>query len=218
MSLANYAALQAAITSRATRTYSGDQVTDSIDLAEARIIADLGSGVESTHTSLTMTIGQITTTHNPTTSIIRALRYAQADGGDIIESCSPERWADVKTSQRGQPTHFLPRSATIEWNCPPDKAYAVEAEIFGALDISTTSTNWVLSYVPQLYLAGAMLELMAGPERNLEEWKLWEGVYERSLMNARRLINRVTARNEVRLNFDDVPSGGGDSYDIKSDD
>lgn len=218
MSLANYAALQAAIVSRATRVYSGDQVVDSIDLAEARIIAELGSGVESTHTTLTMTAGQITTTHNPTTSIIRAMRYAQADGGDIIEASSPERWAEVKTSVRGQPTHFLPRSSTIEWNCPPDRGYGVEVEVFGALDISSTSTNWVLSYVPQLYLAGAMLELMSGPERNLEEWKMWEGIYDRALMNARRLINRVTARSEVRLSFDDVPSGGGDAYDINSDD
>jgi hypothetical protein len=215
MSLDTYANLQAAIVARATRTYDTGLVTDSIALAEARINADLGLEATASVTNLVMTPGSNTTTHDPTALVIRAMRYGQADGGAIIEACAPERWADVKTSERGQPAYYLPRSSTIEWNCPAQSAFAVEVETFGRLNISSTSTNWLLTNIPQIYLAGTMVELMVGPERNDAEFQKWETMYARALRDARTLLTRIMGRSEVRLKFD-TPDCGTD-YDVESD-
>lgn len=215
MALDTYANLQTAIVALASRGYDTGIVVDAIKLGESRINADLGLDVTSVVTNKTMTPGSTTVVIDPTALIVRAMRYSQADGGDIIEASSPERWAEVKTDERGQPAYFLIRESTIEFNCPASQAYAVEIETFGRLAIASTSTNWLLTNLPQMYVYATMNELVALPERFGEEWTSREAQYKRVLGDARRLLNRIMARAEVRMSYDTPDSG--EAYDITID-
>jgi hypothetical protein len=72
----------------------------------------------------------------------------------------------------------------------------------------------LLTNLPQLYVSATFAELTNGPERNTEEWNKWEAGYKRALKDARSLLNRMMARDEVRTTFDtpDLDS----SFDITS--
>lgn len=217
MALDTYANLQTFIASWASRTYATGQVVDAITLGEARINADLALDATATKISATMTQGSRTYTNDPLANVVRAIRYGTSYGSDPIHSITPEQFSSVQLLGNGRPTHYTVRTATIEWNCPADFAYPIEIEAFGRLGLAASTTNWLLTNLPQVYVNAIFAELTNGPERNTEEWQKWEMGYKRALKDARALLNRMMARSEARTVFD-TPDLGSGMYNISSDD
>lgn len=213
MALANYSDLQAAPANWLARTdlnASGAnyaRVAEAITLAEARLNADLRLDTMALVQSTTMTAGNTATVFDVTTRVIRSIKITAFSPPHALSYASPEFFPNVQRAGSGEPVYYTLRTG-LEWDIAPDSAYAIAIEYYPRLDLATSTTNWLMTNLPNVYLylvcailAGGLLADEAAAQR-------FGGLYADELPRAKRLLALVGGRGEAKAFFD-VPVSEG---------
>ncbi|MCC7122266.1 MAG: hypothetical protein IT493_11980 [Gammaproteobacteria bacterium] len=224
MAIANYADLQAAIPnwlSRADLAAGGvnvARVPEIIALAEARINTDLRlSTMGVVDTATTMTANNVATAWDVATRVIRSIKLTGFTPPRAMSFVSPESLVEVQLSSAGIPAWYTIRAAGIEWNQPPASAYALAIEYFPRLNIASSSTNWLLTALPNLYLyACLVVATMRGKDN--EAAAGWKAAYDEDLARGRRLVLAMSGELGDTGALFDTPVFDEGSYNVLTDD
>lgn len=181
MAISTYAELQTAVAAWAHRSTSN--ITDFIDLAEARINAALESRMAEVESSLTgvvdsryialptgyyNNIGLWLTTYGNRIEIV----YVQPDS------------LPIATDSSGQPYYYTIDGSNIAFEMPCSSAYTYVFRYKKGYDIASTSTNDILTRYPNVYLYGSLREasMFANDDNNAMKW---EAAYQFALDECR---------------------------------
>lgn len=186
MSLSTYAELQAAVASWLHRTDLSASVPDFITLAESRIARDLRLTRQITSVDLALTAAAPTVALPSDWLSFRSLRLLVPDT-DLGYLSGPQFVARYPATDTGAPQHYTIEGATLRLGPTPDAAGTVAASYFARVAaLSVTSTNWLLTAHPGLYLFGALAE--AAPFLGQADGRaaMWDAKYRAAVQEAQR--------------------------------
>lgn len=191
MSIANYTDLLASIASWLHRTNLTAQAPDFVALAEARLARQLRLQRMLVATSGLNTVGGTGTVALPT-RWVEWQRVRVATPNTPLEPLTPGQFQGAYTATETG----VPRNYTIEGNLMrlgpiPDAIYSIDGIYFQMPEaLSVTTSNWLLTAHPGLYLWAALAEAapFIGADARLQ---LWEGKFNADLEQARRLDDRA---------------------------
>jgi len=160
MALANYTDLLASVASWLNRTDLTAVIPDFITLAEERIARDLRARRQVVTTAL-MTVGGVQ-------SVTLPADFLEAEN-IAITSTSPQAAMSIITPeimdrkypagyQTGQPVVYCYLGNTIQFGPTPDAAYTISLDYYQRLNIATSTTNWLLTNHPSIYLNACLVE------------------------------------------------------------
>lgn len=187
MALSNYTEMQASVLDWMERAGQTGQVIDWITLAEARLNRELGP-VE-TDASLTGTVGSRDIDLSALSMVQPvALFIADPGPGDerILSPANPGSMVRYDSSDR--PTQWcLTSSTTITLNHPCALAYAFRLRYRQRFALSVSSTNWLLTNHPDVYLAAAIVWGNAYNE-SLSAASAWKGILDEAIPSIRNTL------------------------------
>ena len=135
---------------------------------------------------------------------------------DKVRYVAPERMVDRYKSTAGQPRSYTVRRNEIEFERVADQSYTLRMHYIGRWDIATDTTNWLLTYHPDVYLFGALAHCMID---RAEEKK--EEFYRAKFTDALAAVNMVDERtsDDAELSVAEVGmiASTGTRYEIASD-
>jgi hypothetical protein len=190
MSIGTYAELQTAIANwLGGRTDLTSRITEWIALFEARFNRVMRT--REMEARYTATLAQYMAT--PTS--FAGFRRLQIDTSpvQVLELKSPEWIADNYPSPAtGRPKVYAVIGSEIQFAPAPDSSTYTLAGVYytrlAALSASNT-TNWLLTYHPDLYLYGSLVESQA--YTNIDErFPLWQGKYDSALAELKAMDKR----------------------------
>lgn len=160
MALANYTDLQASVASWLNRTDLTAVIPDFITLAEERIARDLRARRQVINTSL-MTVAGVQ-------SVTVPIDFLEAENIGI-SSTTPQAALSVVTPeimdrkypagyQTGQPVVYCYLGNTVQFGPTPDAAYAISLDYYQRLALASTTTNWLMTNHPSIYLNACLVE------------------------------------------------------------
>jgi len=160
MALANYTDLLASVASWLNRTDLTAVIPDFVTLAEERIALDLRARRQVVTTAL-MTVGGVQ-------SVTLPADFLEAEN-IAITSTSPQAAMSIITPeimdrkypagyQTGQPVVYCYLGNTIQFGPTPDAAYTISLDYYQRLNIATSTTNWLLTNHPSIYLNACLVE------------------------------------------------------------
>ena len=199
MTISTYAELKTALANYTHRSDLTGRDDEAIDSFEARINRRLRlRGMENSSTG-TMVAGTATISlptgfneirsfiFNPTTSVVRKLEYITPEQADAKEF-----------SSNGPPKWYTFVGGAIRLYPTPDQAYAYTIKFYKTITPldGTNTTNFILTYNPDIYLFGCLVELMryTGDDPRLAMWEqsLEAGIRELERMDRReRFVSPV---------------------------
>lgn len=182
MAITNYSELQTAIATWAERTGDSDFVTRTVDciaLAEARLNRELGA-LEA-DTTLTGTLNSRRLTTGLTITEPLGLWLAQSGYDEEPIQLQPDGSFPYETTS-GKPTvaAFDEGGTYIDFSCPLDTAYPFRLHYRGRIALASVSTNWLLTYHPDVYLAASMM-WGAGYREDWENGAAWKSVLDSAI-------------------------------------
>jgi len=160
MAIGNYTDLLASVASWLNRTDLTAVIPDFITLAEERIARDLRARRQVVTTAL-MTVGGVQ-------SVTLPADFLEAEN-IAITSTSPQAAMSIITPeimdrkypagyQTGQPVVYCYLGNTIQFGPTPDAAYTISLDYYQRLNIATSTTNWLLTNHPSIYLNACLVE------------------------------------------------------------
>lgn len=187
MALANYTDLQATAVDWMTRAGQIGKAPDWIALAEARLNRELSpvetdAALVGVPTSRAIDISAL--------SIVKpvSLWISPTGGGDEVPMQPQAAGTMTYVDTTGQPRQWaMDGQDNIKFDRPCDQAYAFRFRYVERFSLATTSTNWLLTDHPDLYLAAT---LMWGAGYN-EDWNngaTWKSVLDEGMVSVRSLI------------------------------
>ena len=181
MALTNYSELKTAIANWLDRTDLDDRIPEFIQLAEARHRRDFK--IRRMETRVTANTIADTEYYSLPNNFV-AMRNIQlnTDPKTALEYMTPEQMDRVRGgSTTGKPKAYSIMGNSFQLRPIPDGVYEIEMlyyKYFTALSDSNT-TNDMLTYHPDLYLYGALVE--AEPYlQNDKRIQVWAGYYDRA--------------------------------------
>jgi hypothetical protein len=181
MALSTYSDLQTSITNWLKRADLASVIPDFIALAEADIYRRLRvTNMENTGT----TTLSAETLALPTG--FRELRNIQlnTDPVTFLKYMSPADMDMKFGGVSGKPGYYCIIGNEFQFAPVPDGSYTVQYTYWAAFDpLATTSTNWLLTNHPDLFLYGA-LKHAAPYIQNDPRIVIWESLYEKALARA----------------------------------
>jgi hypothetical protein len=186
MALTTYAGLQASIADYLNRGDLTAQIPDFITLAEA----DLNGSVRHWRA-----VKRATATLN---AQFLTLPVDWVEGRNIqlsTDPLTPLQFASIQQLDElrarhpgpGHPMWYAIHGTYLEFAPAPDGEYTVEMTYYKRLESMSddTDTNWLLTYYPQAYLYGALLQaaLFLRDDERLGQWK---GLYEDAVTTINR--------------------------------
>lgn len=166
MALANYSDLKAAVANWLDRTDLTARVPEFITLAEAKLNRDLRARqMEQRSTANTVASEPFLTLPTDFQSV-RRLRVLSAADDPIkpeLKYLTPDQLNEYRVTRSpasASPTHFTIKGDQFELWPTPDAVYTLDMvyrKNIPALSDSSP-TNWLLTYAPDVYLYGALLE------------------------------------------------------------
>lgn len=184
------------------RTDLAALLPDCVMLAEKRLNADLESRHQEAVVQLSTEAGMATVATPVDTAEIRSFSRA---GYGSLDYMPPDQF---NTKYEGQPAG-APRDYTVIGSSfylgpTPDSIYTLSLAFRAYVPALSDSagTNWLIETFPHLYLAAAMLEVLAYT-KNLAELDVWERKYELALDS----VNRPdwTTASSMRVRADTRP-------------
>ena len=163
MALSTYTDLQTSIANWLVRSDLTAVIPDFITLAEERIARDLRLRKQVTNTTLSTVAGTQTVT-------------LPADFLEIenigISSTTPQAALSVVTPEimdrrypagyaTGQPVVYSLLGDTIQFGPTPDAVYTISLDYYQRLNIAVSTTNWLLTNHPGVYLNACLVEANA---------------------------------------------------------
>lgn len=185
MALANYADLQAATLDWMTRAGQSGQVADWITLAEARLNRELGA-VETDATILGVVDSR--RIDIATLAMVQPIALFRAEVGCDEVFVTPK--ADGTFPYRadsGRPTIWAVDGDAIDFDCPLDAAYPFRLRYRQKFSLAASSTNWLLTNHPDVYLA-ATLMWGAGYNEDWSNGSVWKGILDADIPRIRSTI------------------------------
>lgn len=203
MALANYTDLQAAVLDWMERSGQTGQVADWIALAEARLNRELGP-VES-NASLTGTVDSRALSILAL-SVVEPVALFIADPGSEDESLLPPMAGANMAyyDSSGRPSEWAIDSATeIKLNRPCDLAYAFRFRYRERFALSVSSTNWLLTNHPDVYLAASIVWGNAY-NQDIGGASAWKAILDEAIPSIR---NTIAKSRKGTLKVDPALSG-----------
>lgn len=197
MSIATFAELKTACATWLTRSNNASftsAVPDFIAFAEADLNSKLRVRAMEQHSNSAMTTAQgVTTAALPTGYLqFRSVWLNGTDPRQPLRYITPDQMHTIYVqTTTGKPTVFSIQGDNAEFGPTPDAAYAVAAIFYKRLDAlsDTTTTNWLLTNHPDVYLYGALKHAMPFL-RHDARMAVWESMYERGLERIQRADDR----------------------------
>jgi hypothetical protein len=157
MSFTNYTTLQAAIKSALHRSDLDTAIPDFVALAEDRLNRRLRLRAMETRVQ-----ADVSSEYMALPDDFLAMRNFQINTSPRtrLEYATPE-YLDAKygdSTATGQPKFYTLVGGEIQLAPIPGGTYTVEMDYYAKLDISSDSTNWVLTNAPRAYVYGALAE------------------------------------------------------------
>lgn len=167
MAISNYSELQTAITNWNIRSDTAftNRVTEFITLAEARINRALDGRQSEADTTLTGTLGSRNL--SLPSGFIEAVALFLTTFGDQQMLKPMVSGAYEQSTTNGTPDAWAIDGTVIELDCPCDRAHTFLFRYKSTLSIASTSTNWLLTAYPDVYLFAALVEAF-GFARNMD--------------------------------------------------
>lgn len=133
-------------------------------------------------------------------------------GRDPLRFVDPSQLVTSTTS--GEPLYWTVDGTNIAFERPCDQAYSFTLRMLGALGIEASTTNYVLTNYPDLYLFGTLTE--AGPYlKDNDQLTIWDTRFTAALGEAMAKENRNRSLAQLRT---DIPrSRDQRSYNIYRD-
>lgn len=201
MTLANYADLQAAAVNWMERAGQAGAVADWIALAEAKLNRRLGA-VE-TDATLSGTIGS-RSIDIAGLSMVQPIALFLAPIGQNEELLTPK--ADGTFTYRsgtGRPRFWAIDGQRIDFDCPLSVAWPLRFRYRERFSLAQSSTNWLLTNHPDVYLA-ATLMWGAGYNEDWSNGSVWKGVLDEAIPEIKNQIaqnKRGTATADPALMY-----------------
>jgi hypothetical protein len=178
MALSTYSDLQTSITNWLHRADLSSQIPDFIALAEADIYRRLRvTNMENTGTDTL----SAETLALPTG--FRELRNIQLNTDPVIllKYMAPADMDMRYGGTSGKPMFYCIIGNEFQFAPVPDGSYTVQYTYWAAFDpLSTTSTNWLLTNHPDVFLYGSLIQ-SAPYIQNDQRLIVWEKMYEQAL-------------------------------------
>lgn len=133
-------------------------------------------------------------------------------GRDPLRFVDPSQLVTSTTS--GEPLYWTVDGTNIAFERPCDQAYSFTLRMLGALGIEASTTNYILTNYPDLYLFGTLCE--AGPYlKDNDQLTIWDTRFTTALGEAMSKENRNRSLAQLRT---DIPrSRDQRSYNIYRD-
>ena len=183
MALATYTDLLVSVASWMHRSDLTTIIPDLVVVAESRIARDLRIRRQITAGTLTTTADTQST--SLPTDFLEAENLSISSGGvnRNLEYVNVERMdlAYPVGSGNGVPVVYTFEGANVLWGPVPDAAYTVSLYYYARLTaLATTSTNWLLTNYPDVYLFSTLAECAdyVNDKANLAKW---EGKYKQAV-------------------------------------
>ena len=180
MALSNYTELCASVAVWLNRTDLTSIIPDFVTLAEARVARDLRLRAQVTNDALTTVAGDKAVALPSDWLEFENLTITSTDPKRTLHVVTPEyldeRWPENAIT--GIPTDYTVVGGNLELGPTPDAAYTISADYYQRFPaLSSSSTNWLLTNHPNIYLFAALAE---GSLFMMDEQRaaMWEGKYE----------------------------------------
>jgi hypothetical protein len=198
MAISTLTELKAAITSRLGRSdLSDDQLSEFVALGEAWLNRKLRLLSQSTTTTPTLSSGSDSVSLPDGFAELISLQF----GDNFLLTQIPlVTLEEALLSYSGRPERFAVAD-TFKFIQSADQDYTLRCTYYKKFDIITDTTNWLLTNVPDLYLAASMVEA-AEYIRNDQMLVRWE----RKRMTALEDANRLDAQSKRRAKMQTDPS------------
>ncbi len=187
MSITTYAELKTAVQNWLKRSDLTSLIPDFITLCEADFNRRLRIRAMETESLSAMTTAQgVTTAALPTGWLQgRVVWLNGTDPRQELQYVTPQQfWKMTGQTETRQPKSFTITGENASFSPIPDAAYAVAATFYKRLDAlsDTTTTNWMLTNAPDVYLFGTLKHAMPYI-RNDARMPLWDAQYQRAVMD-----------------------------------
>lgn len=201
MAIDSYASLQTAVANWLDRSDLTDRIPEFLTLAEARFNRVLRAPDMLTRDDAFAIDGQY---EAQPSGFVEASRFVLATSPVTpLEYLTPEEMAEKRSchTSSGKPVYFSVVGGNFEFLPTPDSAYTASLLYYARLTPLASSTNWLLTAHPDVYLFGALCE--AEPYvKNDERVLLWKARLDQSLaelglMNDRKRVG-TTPRMRAR--------------------
>lgn len=188
MALSNYTDLQASALDWMERAGVARDVAacpDWITLAEARLNRELGA-VE-TDTTITGTVGSRTIDISSIAMVQPiALFLAQVGRDEVLLTPKADGTFPYLTSS-GVPKYWAIDGQAVDFDRPLDQAYPFRIRYRERFNLAQSSTNWLLTSNPDLYLA-AVLMWGAGYNEDWSNGTVWKTILDEGIPSVKNLI------------------------------
>jgi len=160
MAISTYSNLQTAIATWLNRSDLTSVIPDFITLAEERISRDIRARRQVVNTTLTTTAN--------VQSVTLPNDFLEAENITLVGTNPPGAMSVITPEIMdrrfpageftGKPVVYCFLGNTIQFGPTPDAAYSVLMDYYQRLDIASTTTNWLLTAHPSLYLNACIVE------------------------------------------------------------
>jgi len=185
MALATYDDLKTSALDWMTRSGQSGVVEDWITLAEARLNRELGA-VE-TDASLTGTEDSRTIDISSLSMVQPVALFLAPVGEDEQEVTPRADGAFAYLDSSGRPRFWGIDGTNIDFDRPLDEAYPFRLHYRQRFSLATSSTNWLLTNHPDIYLA-AVLMWGAGYNEDFANGATWKAVLDEGIPDVRNSI------------------------------
>lgn len=160
MALANYTDLLASVATWLNRTDLTSVIPDFVTLAEERIARDLRIRRQVVNTTLSTVAGTQTVTLPSDFLEIENIGLSSTSPPAALSVVTPEIMDRRFPSgyATGQPAVYCLLGDTIQFGPTPDAAYTVSLDYYQRLSIASSTTNWLLTNHPSIYLNACLVE------------------------------------------------------------
>ena len=201
MALANYTDLQASVASWLHRSDLTTQIVDFITMAESRLNRQLRlRAMEADETLTTVIDSRSCALPDRFVEPIECeIMLPNGNTWDPLYKSIPEEMSVTTVS--GRPCYWTIDGETVAFERPLDQAYNMRLRCFIGFDLASTTTNWLMTNHPDLYLYGTLLEAPIYL-RDESRLALWQERFDRALdqvMTKDRRSRRRPLNTEVGL-------------------
>jgi hypothetical protein len=198
MAISTYAQLQTAVGNWLNKSNLAAVIPDFISLAEAKLNRQIRTLSNETIRSLsTSTASQFVTIPLDVAEIFSLAIIDTAGETVELQFVSPVDFSWVSSITPNEPEKYTIRDQ-IELDVISDQVYTLKAHVRTKWDIATTSTNWLLTNAPDVYLYGALCE--AEPYlKNDARVGTWKQLYEQAVAQINELAARTRTGNSTLM-------------------
>lgn len=187
MALANYDDLKATVATFLDRDDLTSAIPDFITLAEAQATLDIRPRASQAVATGTCTISQDWIALPSGCLVPRSFRL-DLDPVRVVEIVAPDVWLWYRENYEGEiPAVALAQGERLYLAPTPVAEHPWTLWYEGkALDLAVTSTNWLMTNFPGVYLYGTLLQAAGGYLANDERGIAWKALYEAQVAEVRR--------------------------------